>query len=110
MDNPGRAQKLRRALEELDGVIQVDINYISDTSTVRYDADRLTLAEVKVIHHDEPHSAPLGEGVEEPRGISSRDLALRSKYIQGKRGKGEINANSRLRGRYSKTQRGRLGE
>jgi copper chaperone CopZ len=108
MDNPGRAQKLRRALEELDGVIQVDINYISDTSTIRYDADRLTLAEVKVLH--QPYSTPPIEGVVEPREITSRDLALRSKYIQGKRGKGEINANSRLRGRYSKTQRGRLGE
>ena len=109
MDNPGRAQKLRRALEELDGVRRVDINYISDTATVEYDADRLTLAEVKVLHHDEPRSTP-SEGVVEPRGITSKDLALRSKYIQGKRGKGEINANSRLRGRYSKTQRGRLGE
>jgi copper chaperone CopZ len=75
MDNPGRAQKLRRALEELDGVIQVDINYISDTSTIRYDADRLTLADVKVLH--QPHSTPPIEGVVEPREISSRDLALR---------------------------------
>jgi copper chaperone CopZ len=108
MDTPGRAQKLRRSLAELDGVIQVDINYISDTSTIRYDADRLTLADVKVLH--QPHSTPPIEGVVEPREITSRDLALRSKYIQGKRGKGEINANSRLRGRYSKTQRGRLGE
>jgi hypothetical protein len=110
MDNPGRAQRLRRAAEELDGVLRVDINYISDTSTIRYDADRLTLAEVKVIHHDEPRSGPPGEGVVESRGLSSKDLARRSKYIQGKRGKGEINRNSRLRGRYSKTQRGRLGE
>jgi copper chaperone CopZ len=110
MDNPGRAQKLRRAAEELGGVLQVDINYISDTATIRYDADRLTLAEVKVIHHDEPPSGPPVEGIVESRGMSSKDLARRSKYVQGKRGEGEINRNSRLRGRYSKTQRGRLGE
>jgi hypothetical protein len=110
MDSPGRAQRLRRAAEGLGGVLRVDINYISDTSTIRYDADRLTLADVKVIHHDEPRSAPPGTAVVEPRGISSAELVGRSKYVQGKRGKGEINRNSRLRGRYSKSQRGRLGE
>jgi len=94
MDNPGRAQQLRRATDKLDGVFQVDINYISDTATIRYDADRLTLAQV----------------AEPIRGISSRGPVPTSRYIQGKRGKGEVNWNSRRRGRYSRTQRGRLGE
>jgi copper chaperone CopZ len=94
MDNPGRAQQVRRAADQLDGVLRVDINYISDTVTIKYDADRLTLAQV----------------AEPIRGINSRGSVRTSKYIQGKRRKGEINMNSRRRGRYSKTQRGRLGE
>jgi copper chaperone CopZ len=94
MDIPGRAQQLRRAADRLDGVLRVDINYISDTATIKYDADRLTLAQV----------------AEPIRGISLGGPVRMSKYIQGKRGKGEINRNSRRRGRYGKTQRGRLGE
>ena len=94
MDNPGRAQQLRRAADQLDGVFRVDINYISDTATIKYDADRLTLAQV----------------AEPIRGIGSRGPVWTSKYIQGRRRKGEINRNSRRQGRYSKTQRGRLGE
>jgi cation transport ATPase len=94
MDNPGRAQQLRRAADQLDGVLRVDINYVSDTATIEYDADRLTLAQV---------ARPI-------RGISSRRPVRTNKYIQGKRWKGEINRNSRRRGRYSRTQRGRLGE
>lgn len=94
MDISGRAQQLKRAADQLDGVLRVDINYISDTATIEYDADRLTLAQV----------------AEPIRGISSRGPVRTGKYIQGKRAKGEINRNSRRRGRYSKTQRGRLGE
>jgi len=94
MDISGRVEELRRAADKLDGVHRVDINYISETATIEYDADRLTLAQVA-----EPF-----------RGISSRGPVRTSKYIQGKRGKGEINRNSRRRGRYSGTQRGRLGE
>lgn len=94
MDNPGRAQQLRRAADKLDGVLRVDINYISETATVEYDADRLTLAQV----------------AEPIRGISSRDTVRTNRYIQGKRGKGEVSRNSRRRERYSRTQRGRLGE
>src|SRR5712692_7581261 len=108
MENPGRAQQLRRTVEQLDGVHQVDINYISDTATIQYDADRLTLADVKSIHHDEPHSTP-GEAVE-PRRNSSRGAVRTAKYVQGTREQGEINRNLRRKGRYSKTQRGRLGE
>jgi cation transport ATPase len=94
MDRPGRAQELRRAADKLDGVLRVDINYISETATIEYDADRLTLAQV----------------AEPIRGISSRGPVRTSKYVQGKRGKGEINRNSRWRERYGRTQRGRLGE
>jgi copper chaperone CopZ len=109
MDNSGRAQQIRRAADKLEGVFRVDINYIQDTATVRYDADRLTLAQIKSIHHDEPRSKP-PYVIAEPRGIGSRGTARTRKYIQGKRAKGEINWNSRRRGRYSRTQRGRLGE
>lgn len=109
MDNPGRAQQLRRAADRLGGVLRVDINYISDTATIRYDADRLTLAEVKSLHHDEPHSAPPGV-VAELRGAGSRVPVRTNRNIQGKREKGEISRNSRRRERYSRTQRGRLGE
>jgi hypothetical protein len=110
MDNPGRAKQLRHAADKLDGVLRVDINYISDTATIRYDADRLTLAEVKSIHHDEPRSTPPGEVVVGPRRTSSRGPVPTKRYIQGKREKGEINRNLRRRGRYSRTQRGRLGD
>jgi cation transport ATPase len=94
MNNPGRAQQIRRAADQLDGVLRVDINYISETATIKYNADRLTLAQV----------------AEPIRGITSRGAVRTSKYIQGKRGSGEIKRNSRRRGRYSRTQRGRLGE
>ena len=94
MDTLGRVQQIRRAADKLDGVLRVKINYISETATVEYDADRLTLAQV----------------AEPIRGISSRGPVRTSKYVQGKRGKGEINRNSRWRERYGRTQRGRLGE
>ena len=109
MDKSGRAQQIRRAVHKLDGVFRVDINYIQDTATVRYDADRLTLAQVKSIHHDVPRSKP-PYALAEPKGIRSKGAARTDKYIQGKRAKGEISWNSRRRGRYSRTQRGRLGE
>ncbi|MDG7007887.1 MAG: cation transporter [Nitrososphaerota archaeon] len=109
MDNPGRAQQIRRTAEKLDGVLQVDINYISDTSTIKYDAERLTLADVKSIHHDEPHSTLPG-GADEPRRNTTRGSVRTTKYVQGTREQGEISRNLRRRGRFSKTQRGRLGE
>jgi copper chaperone CopZ len=92
MDTLGRVQQIRRAADKLDGVLRVKINYISETATVEYDADRLTLAQV----------------AEPIRGISSMGSGRIS--TQGKRGKGEISRNSRRRGRYGGTQRGRLGE
>jgi len=42
-----RAQRLRLEADLLDGVRRVYINYILDTVTIRYDAGKLTLAEVK---------------------------------------------------------------
>jgi copper chaperone CopZ len=45
----GRAQKLRRDVGKLDGILRVDINYILDTVSIRYDADRLTLRKIKAI-------------------------------------------------------------
>ena len=108
MENPGRARKLRHTAETLDGVLQVDINYVSETATIKYDADRLTLADVKSLRHDEAYPAPPGEAVDS-RGNSST-ASIRTTKIQGRKGKGEINSYLRRQGRYSKTQRGRLGE
>jgi cation transport ATPase len=94
MDNSGRVQRLRRAAGKLSGVRQVDINYISGTATIRYDADKLTLAQV---------SKPIRE-------IGSRRPVRTGQHVQGRRTKGQIGRDSRRRGRYAKTQRGRLGE
>lgn len=47
MSSPGRALRLRRAVYKLDGVLRVDTNYILDTVTIKYDADKLTLAQIK---------------------------------------------------------------
>jgi hypothetical protein len=94
MDNWGRAKELKRVADGLDGILRVDINYISEMATVEYDASRLTLAQV---------AEPFG-------GHGSTNPVRNNKYIQGNRAKGDISWNSRRRGRYSRTQRGRLGE
>jgi copper chaperone CopZ len=47
MSDSGQARRLRRAAAKLDGVHRVDINYILDSVTVKYDADKLTSAQVK---------------------------------------------------------------
>jgi copper chaperone CopZ len=47
MGNSGQARRLRRAAATLDGILRVDINYILDSVTVKYDADKLTSAQVK---------------------------------------------------------------
>jgi copper chaperone CopZ len=47
MSNSGKARELRRAAAKLDGILRVDINYILDSVTVKYDADKLTSAQVK---------------------------------------------------------------
>jgi copper chaperone CopZ len=43
----GQAQRFRRTAAKLDGVLRVDINYILDSVTVKYDADKLTSAQIK---------------------------------------------------------------
>jgi copper chaperone CopZ len=47
MSKSGRAGELRRAIVGLDGVSLVDINYTLDNVIVNYDADKVTLAEVR---------------------------------------------------------------
>jgi copper chaperone CopZ len=47
MNSSGKARELRRAAAKLDGILRVDINYILDSVTVKYDADKLTSAQVK---------------------------------------------------------------
>jgi hypothetical protein len=47
MNKSGRADRLRRAAGNLDGVFLVDINYILDNVTISYNPDKLTLAQVR---------------------------------------------------------------
>lgn len=47
MSDSGQARELRRAAAKLDGILRVDINYILDSVTVKYDADKLTSAQVR---------------------------------------------------------------
>jgi copper chaperone CopZ len=47
MNSPGRAQRLKHAADKLDGVLRVDIDYILDTATVKYNPEKLTLAQVR---------------------------------------------------------------
>ncbi len=47
MSDSGWARRLRRAATNVDGILRVDINYILDSVTVKYDANKLTSAQVK---------------------------------------------------------------
>jgi copper chaperone CopZ len=47
ISDQGQAQRFRRSVAKLDGILRVDINYILDSVTVKYDADKLTSAQVK---------------------------------------------------------------
>lgn len=47
LSDSGQAQRFRRTAAKLDGILRVDINYILDSVTVKYDADKLTSAQVK---------------------------------------------------------------
>jgi copper chaperone CopZ len=47
MSDSGWALRLRRTAANLDGVLRVDINYILDSVTVEYDADKLTSAQLR---------------------------------------------------------------
>ncbi len=56
MNVAGGAQKLRRQVNKLNGVLEVDINYILDTISIRYDPYRVTLPKIRdtVLGRDEP--------------------------------------------------------
>jgi copper chaperone CopZ len=47
MNDPGRSKRLRRAMSNLEGISKVDINYILDTVSIKYDANSLTLDQIK---------------------------------------------------------------
>ncbi|MDG6900875.1 MAG: heavy-metal-associated domain-containing protein [Nitrososphaerota archaeon] len=47
MSRTGRAEQLRRGVGRLEGVLDVEINYILDSVTVKYDASKLTPTQVK---------------------------------------------------------------
>ena len=47
MSVPGEAQKLRKKLNELDGILEFDTNYILNTVSVRYDSDKVSLARIR---------------------------------------------------------------
>jgi hypothetical protein len=43
----GQAQRFRRTVAKLDGVLRVNVNYILDSVTVKYDADKPTPTQIK---------------------------------------------------------------
>ena len=47
MSTPGRAQRLKREIGKLDGVLEIDINYILDTASIKYEAGKLTRDQIK---------------------------------------------------------------
>ena len=47
MSRTGRAERLRRDVRGLDGVLDIEINYILDSVTVKYDAGKLTSTQVR---------------------------------------------------------------
>jgi copper chaperone CopZ len=47
MNVTGRAQKLKREVNKLEGIFEIDINYILDSVSIRYDSRRVTLAEIR---------------------------------------------------------------
>ena len=47
MNVPGEAQKLRKKANKLEGILELDINYILNTVSIRYDSDRVTLDTIK---------------------------------------------------------------
>ncbi|HUI24301.1 MAG TPA: heavy-metal-associated domain-containing protein [Nitrososphaerales archaeon] len=66
MSDSGQAQRFRRTAARLDGILRVDINYILDSVTVKYDADKLTPAQIKKklalrIHAPVIHGSDSGE-------------------------------------------------
>jgi copper chaperone CopZ len=47
LSDSGQAQRFRRTVAKLDGVLRVDVNYILDSVTVKYDADKPTPTQIK---------------------------------------------------------------
>ena len=47
MNDSVQARRFRRTVAKLDGVLRVDVNYILDSVTVKYDADKLTPAQIR---------------------------------------------------------------
>ena len=43
----GKSERLRRVLGKLDGVLEVNVNFILDTVSIRYDADEVTREELE---------------------------------------------------------------
>ena len=43
----GGAKKLRMEASRIDGILGIDLNYILDTVSIRYDSGRVTLANIK---------------------------------------------------------------
>jgi hypothetical protein len=47
MNDSGRSRRLRIAIGSFDGAVKFDINYILDTISIRYDANSLTLGQIR---------------------------------------------------------------
>jgi copper chaperone CopZ len=47
LNNAGQVQKLRKKVNELDGILHIEVNYILDTVSISYDSDRVSLTEIK---------------------------------------------------------------
>jgi hypothetical protein len=46
-DESGQPERLRRTLVRLDGVLEVKVNFILDTISIRYDSDKVTRDQIK---------------------------------------------------------------
>lgn len=49
MNVAGRAQKLRGKVKALDGVLEVDINYVLNTVSIKYDSDKVKLPKTRTM-------------------------------------------------------------
>lgn len=47
MNVAGQAQKLRKKVNELEGIVEFDINYILNTVSIKYDSNKITLAKIR---------------------------------------------------------------
>jgi len=46
-DESGQPERLRRVLSRLDGVLEVKVNFILDTISIRYDSEIVTRDDIK---------------------------------------------------------------